>query len=517
MAQRPTPGHLNDLAYLPFAFVLSDVIQDGRNELIIRIDNRIVFDKLPVATKFHDGQHGWFPYGGIYRPLYLEHLPKAYPQKVLFETNGEDSLEVWVQMQNLVGSGTMLKVEIGEYIDGRAMAPDDQVVVKVPPLAKQSDGQFGWRTGQEWVHYQRQLRIRKYWSTHHGKRQYTHYIRIHRSTSQGWQKQAEYRYNWALKSFELAEGGRYLLNDRPMKLRGINRHEDHYIMGPVYEKNLLRSDMAMMQEIDVNFCRPGHYPNDVRVLQEFDRAGIAVVEEIPVYQLNKKQLKDPQLLAQAKLMLHRMIIRDFNRPSIVMWSIGNEIHYFRKAARPYMQALHNLAKRIDPNRETFQARLVLPPALDKIAFKDRVSDITDLTGLNNYHGWYYAKASDAGKHVERIHKQFPEQHFVISEFGAGAKRGTHIDNAPDKEPRKRHSYSEEFQVKLLQTHLEQYKTLPYINGVMPWVFADFRMQWTPNTGKPHPRKATNLKGIVDMNRNRKAAFKTLYEFYSRWR
>ncbi|MFW5659727.1 MAG: glycoside hydrolase family 2 TIM barrel-domain containing protein, partial [Bacteroidota bacterium] len=335
-----------DLPYLPFAFPLWDALQAGSNTLVIRIDNRLTFDDLPVATQFHDGKHGWFPYGGLYRPIYIEHLPPIYPQKVLFETSDNTRLDLWVQLQNLTDRKQMLQVELGEVRDDETR-PLDQVVISTPATPAQSDGQHDWASGQEWVKYSKRFRKTPPWDVDNPGNVQTYYLKISRPTAGGGFKSlATYTYNWAFKQFELQEGGQFRLNDYPIVLKGMNRHEDHYLLGPRYTDNLLDSDVGFMKSMEVNFCRPGHYPNDVRVLQKMEQSGILLVEEIPVYQLNKQQMADPHLIAQSKASLHRMIIRDFNRPGICMWSLGNEVHYWRKSARTFMQTLHEYARQL---------------------------------------------------------------------------------------------------------------------------------------------------------------------------
>lgn len=478
----------NKLPYLPFGFNLQGFLKpSGENHLMIRIDNRLTLKTLPCDTKFNDGKHGWFPYGGIMRNVYIEATPPNYPAQLKVEANAKGNFKANLLFEELQGSSASFKVEV--------LSPSREV------LASQTIS----NAKRSRYLYTAQVDNPLLWSPENPDNIYR--LRI----SNFEEEQDFWEYEFAFKDFDIVDG-RFLLNGKDIFLRGINRHEDDPVDGSVYNAQTMQTDLALLKEMNVNFIRPGHYPNDVRTLKALERTGIMIAEEIPVYQLSPKQLKDTMLQSLAQQALERMIIRDGNRPGIVMWSLANEVHFWGKHCRNFYQPLQDIVEELSPEKETMIARLSLPRSMDAL-LGDKSSDVVDVIGINIYFGWYIKREKHAKKFIERIHRKFPEQAIILSEYGAGAQYGNHVTELEKKENNKDHSYSEEFQYRFHSRYLDIVKELEYVRGTMPWAFADFRMQWTVGTGKPHPVPLTNLKGLVSGKREKKAAFELYRQFY----
>ena len=102
---------------------------------------------------------------------------------------------------------------------------------------------------------------------------------------------------------------------------------------------------------------------------------------------------------------------------------------------------------------------------------------------------------------------------MLSEFGAGAVAGHHLDpGTVGPESNHNHSYSEEYQTWLLEAHLDAAHEAG-IDGTMPWVLADFHMEWNPSTGDPHPVAWTNLKGLCTHDRTPKESYDAVQAYY----
>jgi beta-glucuronidase len=316
-------------------------------------------------------------------------------------------------------------------------------------------------------------------------------------------------YRFAFRTFE-ARDQRFWLNGEDFYLRGINRHEDHPTLGPVYDADQVAEDVSLIGELGANFSRPGHYPNDVRVLRAFEDRGVLLAEEIPVYQWDHGQMADPEMVDRARRALEAMILRDHNRPAIVMWSVANEIHSWAETAPGFVQALYDTAKAFDPARPVMVAAVSVPVMSEM----DESSGLVDVVGINEYQGWYMETTDTVTAWLEILHDLYPDRTVFISEYGAGALRGRHLQGAVGEEPVDDHSYSEEYQAWFHDQHISQFRALPWVRGFMPWVFADFRMQWTPSTGQPHPVERMNLKGLCDGDRLKKQAFTTVQQHFS---
>ena len=125
-------------------------------------------------------------------------------------------------------------------------------------------------------------------------------------------------------------GGQLLVNGRAVTIRGVNRHETHPETGHVVGLETMRRDLELMKLHNVNAVRSAHYPNDPRWYDLTDRYGLYVVDEANIESHPLANHEDTQLgNTKSWLPAHldrtrRMVERDKNHPSIILWSLGNE-------------------------------------------------------------------------------------------------------------------------------------------------------------------------------------------------
>ncbi len=121
-----------------------------------------------------------------------------------------------------------------------------------------------------------------------------------------------------------------LVNGEPILIKGVNRHEmDPYKGYEVSEADMI-ADIRLMKELNINAVRTCHYPDDPRWLALCDRFGLYVVDEGNIeshgmgFRDGQTLAQDPQYRAAHLIRDQRMVQRDFNHPSIIIWSLGNE-------------------------------------------------------------------------------------------------------------------------------------------------------------------------------------------------
>ena len=152
--------------------------------------------------------------------------------------------------------------------------------------------------------------------------------------------------------------GRLLINDVPVKLQGVNRHDSDPVTGYTISKDQALYDLQLMREHNINAIRTSHYPNAPWLLQLCNELGFYVIDEADIECHGVVMLygggydKTYGLIAQDKRFekaifnrVIRTVDRDKNNPSVIFWSLGNEAGYgpnFEKAAR--------VVKEYDPNR-----------------------------------------------------------------------------------------------------------------------------------------------------------------------
>jgi beta-galactosidase len=118
------------------------------------------------------------------------------------------------------------------------------------------------------------------------------------------------------------------LNGKPLLIRGVNRHEHHPEHGQVMDEATMRQDILLMKQHNFNAVRCSHYPNHPQWYKLCDRYGLYVVDEANIethgMQPMNRLADDPLWLAAMSERVTRMVQRDRNHPSIIIWSLGNE-------------------------------------------------------------------------------------------------------------------------------------------------------------------------------------------------
>lgn len=131
-----------------------------------------------------------------------------------------------------------------------------------------------------------------------------------------------------------------LVNGQPVKLKGVNRNEFHPELGFVMTMESMVQDIKLMKQHNINAVRTAHYPNDTRWLELCDQYGLYVIDEADLethgmhFIGNEGHLSQDPAWEQAYLnRVIRMVERDKNYPSIIIWSLGNESGFGRNHDR----------------------------------------------------------------------------------------------------------------------------------------------------------------------------------------
>lgn len=123
--------------------------------------------------------------------------------------------------------------------------------------------------------------------------------------------------------------GLVTLNGRPLTFMGVNRHDHHPDRGKAVTVADMRQDLVTMKRANINAVRTSHYPNDHRLYDLCDELGFYVIDEANAesHGFNTSLCHDPRYRTTWLERVARMVERDRNHPSIVMWSLGNESGY----------------------------------------------------------------------------------------------------------------------------------------------------------------------------------------------
>jgi beta-galactosidase len=133
--------------------------------------------------------------------------------------------------------------------------------------------------------------------------------------------------------------GVFTVNGAPVQLRGVNRHEHHPDFGRHVPRAVVEAELLLMKRSNINAIRTSHYPPDPSMLDLADRLGFWVIDEADVEthgfgpnDWRGNPTDDVAWEAALRDRAARMVERDRNHPSIVMWSLGNEAGVGRNLA-----------------------------------------------------------------------------------------------------------------------------------------------------------------------------------------
>lgn len=273
---------LHDGGSTPFSVEVTPYIKEGNNKLLFAVDSARKNYRLPMKNT------DWFTYGGLYRDVSLIRTPQVFIQDygVQLVKNGKfNQIKADITLNEQINSKAQLLIKelnIDEIIDIK-QGKGSLVVDAKPQLWSPDDPKL----------YQVSLSCASDTLTDSiGFRE----IRV--------------------------EGLNILLNGKSIYLKGISLHEDHFVLGKTTNDQIIRDTINDLKEMHGNFFRLAHYPHTRRFAQIADEMGVLLWEEIPVYW--DIDFSNPVTIKDAQNQLKELILRDRNRASVIIWSVGNE-------------------------------------------------------------------------------------------------------------------------------------------------------------------------------------------------
>ena len=121
-------------------------------------------------------------------------------------------------------------------------------------------------------------------------------------------------------------GNEFFVNGKKILLYGANRHDHNPKTGKTVSEADMIKDVELMKQFNFNSVRTSHYPNDPRFLDLCDKYGLYVIDEanIETHDVGGRISNEPEWMSAFSDRVTKMVIRDRNHPSIIMWSLGNE-------------------------------------------------------------------------------------------------------------------------------------------------------------------------------------------------
>jgi beta-glucuronidase len=272
---------------------------------------------------------------------------------------------------------------------------------------------------------------------------------------------------------------------------------------------LVEAELRLMKQTGVNLIRT-HYPQAPELLDLCDRLGILFLEELPInwwgidWFGKEGVVQNAKILDLAVPMLERMIRRDRNHPSIIIWSMANESKTDNAVGIEVMRGLIRRTKELDATRPV---TFVTAPGSVR---EHRAYETADLVATNMYYGSLggtIALHSDqlderarkpCEAHLRRQLAAFPDKPLLITEFGAFGIPGMHGDVAS----------SEDFQAAYLRAAWDAICAVPEVSGGVVWSWADYNHRRRFQANGPF-----GAFGVVTIDRRPKAALRAMAGMY----
>jgi beta-galactosidase/beta-glucuronidase len=329
---------------LPAEFNITPYIKPGRNLLAARV------------YRWSDGsyledQDMWF-LSGIFRDVYLFSTPVVHLRDFWVRTELDDHYE-----------NAVLKLQVKARNYGHQPVSDNHLEAVLydadhqPVPDARLDAKFTLAADEEkTLELSCDVRNPKKWSAEHPDL-YTLVIKLKDEKRKITEVE---RSTVGFRQVEIKDG-KILINGVAVHFRGVNRHEHDPIRGHAVNEDSMIQDILLMKRFNINAVRTCHYPDDSRWYDLCDQYGIYLIDEanIESHGVWDRLTNDPEWKLAFMERGTRMVERDKNHPSVVIWSMGNESGY-----GPNHAALADWIHQNDPTRPVHYESAREEPYLD---------------------------------------------------------------------------------------------------------------------------------------------------------
>ena len=459
--------------YTPFEFDVTRLLRPGKNHLLVEVNNTPTLSTIPAIATSHgsanypvygaaagEGIVGWMPYGGIVRPVSLLITDAIYLGKMKIDVtpdlathDARIAIRVWVHN----GGAHAAFAAVHGSVAGMPI-----VFAKIK-VASGGEAEAAWSGTLKGAHM--------------------------------WSVRDPFLYDASLEvpGDELTakigvrelrvKGTEFLLNGKPVHLFGANRVGEDPKQGLRESDAIVERDMSDMLADNMRMMRIAHYPQAPALLDFADRHGMLIIAEAGNWNMSAWQMADPEIRATWQKQMKEMMEQDWNHPSVIAWSVGNEYESFTKDGIDWTRDMRAFTLGLDPTRPiTFASRFTGDPSVK--TGKDEASQYSDFVSVNFYGN--YAKSFD------HVHELYPDKPVFVTEFGRMGEPGPHD---PER-------------IRDIAEAVGAMKQRPWMIGGSLWTWADYR-----SLHRGTPASGIRYWGVVNIDREHRDSWQAVHDLF----
>jgi len=464
---------IHEGGYTPFEFDVTKVLKPGKNHLFIEVNNTPTVSTIPAIATSHgsrdypaygtaagEGIVGWMPYGGIVRPVsllvtdavYLLHM-KVDAKPDLARHDARITIHAWVRN----GGAKAAVAAVNGTVAGLP------VTFQNAKVAAGGDAEAVWSGTLKDAHL--------------------------------WDVRDPFLYDASVEipGDELSakvgvreirvQGTELLLNGKPVHLFGANRVGEDPKEGLRESDAIIERDMSDMLADNMRMMRIAHYPQPPALLDFADRHGMLIIPEAGNWNMSSWQMADPQIRATWQKQMKEMMQQDWNHPSVIAWSVGNEYESYTKGGIDWTRDMRAFTLSLDSTRLiTFASRFTFDPSVK--TGNDEGSQYSDFVSVNFYGN--YAMSFD------HVHELYPDKPVFVTEFGKMGEPGTHD---PER-------------IKDITDAVNAMKARTWMIGGSLWTWADYR-----SLHRGTPASGIRYWGVVNLDREHRDSWQVVHDLF----
>jgi beta-galactosidase len=476
--------------YISFDIEITQQLESGNNEILVRVDNGV--NKNLVPSQKAD----FFQYGGLTRDVWIMSTPLNRLKQVRLSTPEVSKESARITLNPIIDASNGFTPEAYRTV---ITAPNGEIVANGEALEFRVDKPTLWSPDTPQLYS----------------------FKTQMLDADG-NVLDTFEDNFGLRWFEFKANGPFYFNGERLLLRGTHLHEGHAGYGSAMTDEQRIADLTAIKEMGANFVRLGHYSHDPVIYDTADKLGIILYDEVP---WNRGGIGGDQWRANTQAMTRRMIEQNYNRASVILWSLGNEMYWLpdvkgggdKARVAQELQLLHDIAKEMDPGR------------LTTIRKFPEGADIIDVYSPSIWAGWYgggYVQYQEAmekarGKHPYLLHMEYGGSshvgRFLDKPFGRfGTSDPQNLGSVEESVNQtgvisvaKSKVWDMSYMIDLFDWYLRISETDPNFAGSAQWAFKDFGTPIRPE----NPLPFVNMKGLVQRDGIKKDVY---HVFASYW-